>query len=898
MKTLLSVLIGTLALAAVGAAADGTPERQVAIAIESTTLADALDKWAQQTGYQIIVKDWELAKALPAPTVKGRFAPRIALERLLQGSTLTYTWVSDQAVAIGSQARQSPTSALPPGDQHAESQLRVAQLNGSTGGLVVAAASQPAPSDTRTEQIDSSRALDRLEEIFVTGTHIHGAPNETVPLIVLDKQDIEAAGFGTTTQLIESLPQNFALANQSGVTVPGVSNSAVQGSGINLRGIGEGTTLVLINGRRLALGFFGSAVDVSALPLSAIERVDVLTDGASALYGSDAVGGVVNFILRRDFEGAETRLRTGWADGVDEYRVSQAFGHSWSSGNAMIAGEYYQRDLLHASDRDFVPATSDIGSLLPRDENLSIVASGRQELNEDVAVFADALFTQRDSFNESGAASINQNFTVDNPQSTGTLGFKWRMGESWTLEAAGSYAENKVELLSTSDFGRTSGISEFKTRLATAKIDGPIVTLPGGEVRMAFGADWRTESFEDTNTFLPDNIVFLSRKADQTVRSLFGEVNVPLIGRGNAIAGAERLDLSLAARYDDYSSFGSSIDPRVGFMWQIGAGVRVRGSYGTSYVAPRLVDYSLSGNGTVALTGPDPAGPGGLSRQLQIFGTDVDSLSAQESESSSFGVEFAPNADLRIALNYYRIRYDHRIADILFPVLENPASFGSLITRNPTPSQVESALAIGNLGRGFFDCDLGCIPDPAFDPSTIDVVVDFRRRNLSGLKTSGLDLAADYGWELKQGSVHVALAGTYIIELEQTLAAGTEPFDSVDTFNNPPDWRLRGSLGWQRGGLTTNLFVNHTDSYVDNRTGIDQPISAYTTVDARVAYAFGPRNASGALSGLTVALSAQNILDEDPPRTAVLTSFTDLGFDPTNASPLGRFVAVEIQKVW
>lgn len=130
------------------------------------------------------------------------------------------------------------------------------------------------------------------------------------------------------------------------------------------------------------------------------------------------------------------------------------------------------------------------------------------------------------------------------------------------------------------------------------------------------------------------------------------------------------------------------------------------------------------------------------------------------------------------------------------------------------------------------------------------------------------------------------------------MAAGTEPFDSVDTFNNPPDWRLRGSLGWQRGGLSTNLFVSHTDSYVDNRAGVDRPISAYTTVDARVAYAFRAGNSSGALSGLTVALSAQNLLDEDPPRTVVLTNFTDLGFDPTNASPLGRFVAVEIQKVW
>ena len=141
--------------------------------------------------------------------------------------------------------------------------------------------------------------------------------------------------------------------------MPGQStNNREQGSSVNLRGIAEGTTLVLLNGRRLAPGFRSAAVDISALPLSAIERVEILTDGASALYGSDAVGGVVNFILREDFEGVETRLRAGAADGLNEYRASQALGNSWDTGNFVASVEYFQRDALDAADRDFVPSNS------------------------------------------------------------------------------------------------------------------------------------------------------------------------------------------------------------------------------------------------------------------------------------------------------------------------------------------------------------------------------------------------------------------------------------------------------------------------------------------------------------------------------------------------------------
>jgi outer membrane receptor protein involved in Fe transport len=107
---------------------------------------------------------------------------------------------------------------------------------------------------------------------------------------------------------------------------------------------------VLLNGRRLAPSSFGNFVDISMLPLSAIERVEVLPDGASATYGSDAVGGVINFILRDRYDGMETRLRAGSVTSghLNEIQASQSLGRAWSTGSVMFAYDHYNRGALAA----------------------------------------------------------------------------------------------------------------------------------------------------------------------------------------------------------------------------------------------------------------------------------------------------------------------------------------------------------------------------------------------------------------------------------------------------------------------------------------------------------------------------------------------------------------------
>jgi outer membrane receptor protein involved in Fe transport len=820
---------------------------------------ESIPEFARQAGLQIVAPARDL-RGWRTPPVHGVMEPRAALELLLEGTGLEVA--ADDGRVITLRRESQGDQALP------------AQID---------AAAQPTEPD-----------------IIVVGSNIRGQVNPTAPVIIIDREDIDASGVSTATQLLEKLPQNFSLASQSAVNVPGVAAAQEQGAAINLRGIGEGTTLVLLNGRRVALGYQGSSVDIASLPLSAVERVEVLTDGASAVYGSDAVGGVVNFVLRDDFEGGETRARVGHADGVDEYRVSQAVGAAWDSGNIVASAEYYSRDLLAAADRDFVPANNQIGSLAPEDENISVFVSGRQELAANLTFSADALYANRDSYNEGGSFLQDENYTTDNVQWNVGGSLRWDLAGEWGLEGTALFGRNELDLLSRSTlFGGLDLFSDtvYDVSGFGVKADGPLAALPGGTLRVAFGADWREESFESRSVLTGGFFAGEPVSAEQDVASGFIEFAAPLIGPENAIPGVRRLELSLAGRYDEYSNFGSSFDPRYGVMWEPAEGLRLRASYGTSYVAPRLIDYNIGGaNQALALVMPDP-GLGGTSTQLLVLGFD-DDLRPQEAETISIGVEFAPASieGLRASVNYFNIEYTNRIAntDASTVMLANPDAWGDLIIRDPTDDEVNAYIAIGQQGVLGFRNFLG-VP---FTPDMIDVIIDMRRRNLSETTTEGFDFAIDYGFDTRLGDVSLGLTGTHIAELVRKATQTSEPSDAVSTFFNPPDWRLRGNLGVREGAVSFNAFVNYTDGYTDNRVLPTRAMASYTTIDTRFAYDFGYEDRSGLFSGVTLALSVLNLFDQDPPNAVVVQTSRDMGFDPTNANPMGRMAAIELTKRW
>jgi outer membrane receptor protein involved in Fe transport len=200
-------------------------------------------------------------------------------------------------------------------------------------------------------------------DVVVTGSRIEGAKTAgALPVTVLSQERIEATGSMSGDDIFRSLPQAGDVQFQEARTTGNLNDARGDNASINLRNLGTGNTLVLLNGRRLILtpgtqteNFVPvQTVNTNALPVGAIKRVEILRDGAAAIYGSDAVAGVVNIVLDDHYKGVQASGRYGFADGTDEATLSFKAGASTKSGgNIVLFGSYTRRSPLFASERDF-----------------------------------------------------------------------------------------------------------------------------------------------------------------------------------------------------------------------------------------------------------------------------------------------------------------------------------------------------------------------------------------------------------------------------------------------------------------------------------------------------------------------------------------------------------------
>ncbi len=230
--------------------------------------------------------------------------------------------------------------------------------------LTAASLSMPVAAQDAAAPAGGATAEDDAAPIIVTGSRIKRDPNNSsLPLTVITPDDITREGINSPEQLISFLSTNGNgadnLASNSDVT-SGAQRGTNGLSAANLRGQGSAATLVLLNGRRVAAhGLTGSAVDVNQIPFAAIERIEVLKDGASAIYGTDAIGGVINFITKSNFQGVALN---GFVDITEEgdspiYRLSGTVGYgdiSEDGFNVMAAVSKSWSGVLYGQDRDFV----------------------------------------------------------------------------------------------------------------------------------------------------------------------------------------------------------------------------------------------------------------------------------------------------------------------------------------------------------------------------------------------------------------------------------------------------------------------------------------------------------------------------------------------------------------
>ncbi len=211
----------------------------------------------------------------------------------------------------------------------------------------------------------------KLQEFVVTGSNIQRLDMERIaPVTVVDRDAIETRNAVLPVDLLTSLPSVVNIPENE--TRLGSSGARGDNANINLRNLGSTGTLILVNGRRMAINpmtaGLSQAVNVNQLPTQGIDRIEVLRDGASAVYGSDAVGGVINYVLRRRFSGAETAVRIGLpeAGGGETFGTSFTFGAPFADGKGQFFGtiEALYREPILLSDRDF-SRTSNQANLAP-----------------------------------------------------------------------------------------------------------------------------------------------------------------------------------------------------------------------------------------------------------------------------------------------------------------------------------------------------------------------------------------------------------------------------------------------------------------------------------------------------------------------------------------------------
>lgn len=856
-----SLLSAALVLGlAARAEAQPAPQEQLTLTMPAMPLGDALRQVARMSGRNLVVND-QLIAGREAPAISGSLTPDEALQRLLAGTGLSSRTVEETIIISG-----------PP--------VEVAS-KGTT-----------------------ARA-DGGQEIVVTGSNVRGAP-PTSPVITLTNRDIEQAAAVSVEELMRTLPQNVAAgATEENVGVTGVGADITDhGAGINLRGLGQRATLVLVNGQRIAPSGTGSFVDVSMIPVTALERVEILTDGASAIYGSDAVGGVVNLILRKDFRGFDVSAQAGTTTrgGGDQYLASATTGTEWNSGHAMLSYEFRSQGPIDAGERDFTIGLPAGWSLFPREIRHSLFGVIRQELFPRTSLEITGIYSQRHttrSFFERGAAE-QVNGDAHGRLMGGTAVFSAKLGPSWQLQASASgFSDRSRETSIEPGIGLFNRFNTLNSMAEFAlKGDGTLIDLPGGPVKLALGTLNRREHFASVFE-TPVNIP-LPQAGSRTVRAVYGELNVPLVGARNRMPGIQQLLVSVAGRAEHYEGIGSTFNPKLGLLWSPATGLTMRSSYSTSFRAPLL--YETLGLYNIFLFPAsflfiDPASaPPGVGAALVGSNPDV---KPERSRSFSAGVDFAPPRlpGLKLRATYYVIHFTNRIT---FPseqiiVVGDPA-LEPIVTRNPSASLVNSLFA----GAGqVLDFSGPAFTNGGAGPQDVVVMVDVRSSNTAETATNGLDLGGSYDFSIGSSRLRIDVNANRVFRFDNRLTKNSPAIHTLNTPFHPVDWRARAGISWSQGPWSAWLYGNFTNSYRDNRGPIVRKVDSWTTFDAGLALS-GPTKSDGKLLRNTrVSLVAQNLFDADPPHLDPDPGFTKgTGYDPANASGRGRMVSLQVRKSW
>ena len=879
----------------------------------------------------------------------------------------------------------------------------------SSVSLAVLATALAAPAHAQTIADDETAAAEEDNRIVVTGSRVStGEAPVGATATVLGRDEIVDSGAVTIDRIIKELPQNFDLGvSENSRGQAGGSGNITYGNSVNLRGIGPYATLVLIDGHRVVNN--SRSTDPSVLPTLGVERVEVVANGASAIYGSDAVAGVVNLIPRRNLDGVEAFGRYGFAEegSFDEWSVGAALGQVFDRGQIMVAYEHVERSNLSGDDRDFfrsdqtafggadyrttrcAPGTliangttyalpdqytqANAGAITAGTRNLcdnlvgqdlfpeqkydSVNATASYEITDWLEFFVDGFYSKRNFKRNSAQPSarltvpetnaffvrppgftgtsyqIDYSFANDIPLS-GTVGSSesWQASPGvridlpydWELEALVAYGEthdfsgsydgvgngalnaalassNPATAFDPYGGGRTQqgvidGIfnqiflapTDGQLTFYEAGASGPLFNLPGGEVRAAVGYEKQDFTVDLGIARGAPTTPFSFRTFDRKVDSVYAEVLIPIFGYDNAVPGLQELEVTAAVRHDSYSDAGKTTNPQFGVNWMPVDGIKLRGSYGTSFRAPTIPEIYGNSNSLFVQNYQNPAG-GAPITGVALSGPNLD-LGPETAETWSVGADLEPVDALRLSLTYFNVAYDNQVSANLsnLTILGQESQFagtGVILRGADARTEIQRLIDSGVNVLGAF---------PGGSLGNIDVFVDGRSRNLGKSITRGIDVNVGYFMDFgSTDTLTLNASATYLTDYKVAVAPAAALLDQRNIIFQPLKFKARASATWDHGPLTTRLAATHVGGYTNNLVTPAESVDSFTPVDLTVTWRVGESFGGSLIEGLELIGEVRNLFDADPPYVNLAPSGNGSGgYDATASSPVGRMFAI------
>lgn len=792
-------------------------------------------------------------------------------------------------------------------------------------------------------------ALDeRTEKIEVTGSHIKRIDTEGVsPVTTITRKDIEKTGYNSVSDVLRD-----NTSNSFGSMREASGSNAAGNAEVNLRGLGSSNTLVLLNGQRLPSDAVTGAVDLNMIPLAAVERVEILKDGASAIYGSDALGGVVNIITRKDFSGNEVSVKQsmpqmaggartdlGLVNGVNTEKLSMvnvlqfrdnkvvnSRDRTWTDHNVSTLGApgSYRNagDVWHA-DPNCPPGllktnasgtyctfnTSDFSTELPSLQQIGILSESNYEVSSTVKLKGRIGGTRRmvkwsyapapGQFVIPGASApalpgatpgqdlqvryrLSDLGTRDSEVLTyggnALLGANIQVASGWSLDVTATHNRIYTDNRGVNGYALTqtlidniangtyrpfdtgskgtlenaryvpSEITKSQITTADAQTSGEILQLPAGPLAMAVGIQAAYQEYED-------------RYDDRSVANeVFG--NAGSSGRGSrssqaaytefSVPAATGLEVQLAGRFDHYSDFGNTFNPKLAAVYHISKDLLVRGSVGTGFKAPLMQElYAASSESyetfvdRVACQAEQQAGGATdscLPQQYEVRGNGNPGLKQQTAISYNVGSVYQATRDLSFGADWF-LTNTKNVVGIDYGDLTaaeaagiNVSQYGVTVTRD---------------SNGYI------------------VNIQAPLQNLSAQDVSGIDLSVGY----RLGKFKISSEQSQLFYFKEQGFPGTPKRDKLGEAGRPK-WRNTTTLSYRPLDQHTVNLMAGTIGGQKKAVEENGTLSHYTSLDLQYVYAM---KSSEFTFGVMNVLGTTPPLDDSNPKPLDTTLYDQIG---------------------